>query len=105
LRAGRLKKKITIQQPTETKDSAGALQTSWSTFAIVWAEVTPQTGREFRTAQQVNAEITIVFRIRYLKSVTPKMRISWDSRIFDIESIVNIMEKNEQLLLNCKEVL
>ena len=103
MRAGRLNKKITIQQTTETQSSIGEVINTWATFAIVWAAIEPLLGREYFESQQVNAEETIRFRIRYVAGITPKMRISWHSRLFDIRSIINVRERNQELLLMAVE--
>lgn len=105
VKAGRLNKKITIQETTQTQNSYGEVIDAWSTYAFIWASVEPTSGREFMAAQQINSEITIAFRTRYLSGVTAKMRISWDGRLFDIESVINPVEKNEQLLIICRERL
>lgn len=99
IRAGKLRNKIVIQQNTPSTDSFGERDASWSTFATVWADIKPLTSREYWDAVQVNAESTLKFVIRYLSGVTPKMRISWDSRIFNIESIINVDERNKMIVL------
>jgi SPP1 family predicted phage head-tail adaptor len=63
-------------------------------------------GREAFTAQREQAEATHKINIRYdsaLASVTPKNRILFGSQIFDIESIVNIYERNKDLVFMCRE--
>ena len=66
--------------------------------------ITPQPGAEpfendrFRSVQRV------VFETRYTTGITTKMRISWDSRIFTIQSIVNVDERNKLLRLITEEV-
>ena len=103
MRSGRLNKKITIQKTTQAQSSIGEATDTWLTYAVRWASIEPLLGREYFESQQVNAEETIRFRIRYLSGVTPKMRISWDSRLFDIRSVVNVGERNKEMLLMAVE--
>jgi len=35
--------------------------------------------------------------------ITHKMRVAWDSRIFEIESVLNVGERNRELLLMASE--
>jgi SPP1 family predicted phage head-tail adaptor len=103
IRAGELDKRITIQSYTTTQNSYGEETKSWSDLVTVWAAVEPLQGREYWAAQKVNAELTVQFRIRYRAGITPKMRVYYDSRYFYIISGVNPKQRNEELILLCKE--
>ena len=76
---------------------------SWGTFATVHANVLPLKGREFFNAQQINAETTTKFVIRYLAGITEKMRISYDSKVYNIQGIVNVGERDRMIELMCGE--
>lgn len=84
MRAGQLRNRITIEQYTSTRDTMGGEVKTWATVATVWASKAHQTSREFFAAAKVNAEITDLFIIRYRSGITPKMRISYDSKYYDI---------------------
>lgn len=105
MRAGELRHRVTIQQKSVTRDSFGAETVSWTDVAVVWAAIEPLQGREFFSAQQVNAEVTTRIRIRYRSGITPAMRVLFGSRAFDIQGIINIEERNRELHLMCKEVV
>jgi SPP1 family predicted phage head-tail adaptor len=81
-------RRVTIEQPTATQDSFGEPDTTWSKLADVWAEVYPVRGSEEFEGQQVYAENTLGFRIRYRSDVTRKMRIVYENDTYDIASIV-----------------
>jgi len=103
MRAGRLNHLVIIQQPTEVQDSTGQAVKSWGTYATVWAGVEPLKGREFLETQQINAETTTRIRIRKLAGVTKKMRVSYDSRIYNINAILHIHERQREMHLMCSE--
>lgn len=104
MQAGKLRHKIIIQTPTETENpDTGELETTWSTFATVWAEILPAVGREFWASKQIVAEITGKIRIRYIAGVNSKMRIKFGSRIFNIIVPINVEEKNIELVLMVSE--
>ncbi len=105
MRAGRLKHKITVQTTTESQSGSGAVTDSWSTYAQPWAEIEPKGGREYFAAQMTNAKIDVVFLIRYQSGITAKMRISWNSRVFNILSVLNKYETGKELLIACEEVV
>lgn len=87
MRAGRLDKRITIEQVSTSQNAKGEPIESWSTLDTVWAEVYPVRGSETFEGQQVYAENTLGFRIRYRSDVTRKMRIDHGGTKYDIEAI------------------
>jgi SPP1 family predicted phage head-tail adaptor len=103
VKIGKLRHRITIEQVTETQDIDGSVIETWTTFATAQASIEPVSGREYFAAQSTQAEVTHRIRLRYLSGVTPKMRVNYNSRIFDILSVININERNRELQLMCRE--
>jgi SPP1 family predicted phage head-tail adaptor len=104
--AGKLREKIEVQSSTVSQDTEGGVTLTWATIAggRVWAAVEPLSGNEQMLAQQVNAGLSHRVRIRYMP-ITTKHRISYRSRILDINAIVNVDERREQLELLCTEAV
>lgn len=90
MKAGRLNRRITIQEPTETQDDYGEAIQSWATYRTVWAEKRDLPGNEAFDADQIVAEAVTDWRIRHLSGLTRKMRISYGGDIYDIRSIKEI---------------
>jgi len=103
MRAGELRHRITLQTPVEAADGMGGVTTTWIIFKTVWAAIWPLRGAEYITAQQVQSELTHKVRIRYLANLTPKHRIRWGDRYFDIQSIINPDERNIYFEMMCRE--
>jgi len=103
MKPGRMRHRITIQQTARTQNGFGEPIDSWSTFETVWASVEPLRGREFWAQQQVNSEVSIRVRMRYLSGVTSAMRILFGSRILPIESVIDQEEKHKEMQLMCSE--
>lgn len=107
MKAGDLRHRITIQAPPEpedvSQDNYGQEKPGWSRFAIVNAAIEPLSGREFWNAQQIQATQVTRIRIRYLAGVTERMRVVWGERKFNIQSIINMDERNIELQLMCVE--
>ena len=99
VRAGQMRHKITIESVVETRTGSGAITESWETFKTVRAEVLPVSGREYFSAQTTNAQNTVKFNIRYVPNIDSKMRINYDSRIFDIQNIINYRERNHAMTI------
>ncbi|BBE50898.1 Head-tail adaptor [Ferriphaselus amnicola] len=102
--AGRLDRRITLQQKTAARGALGGHQEVWSNLATVWAEVRDLSGREIFNAKAVGSAATRVATIRYRADVKAdhrvllangiKLRIEWLRRI----------ERHETLELYCLEI-
>ena len=100
--SGRLRHRIIIQSQSTTKDTHGQAVTTWTDVATVWAAVEPIRGREFFAAAQINSEVTTRIRIRWRSGVTAAMRVSFDSRIYDIQAVIVPTEVHDEMQLMCK---
>jgi len=102
---GKLRHKVTIQQPSATKDGYGALVENWSDVKTVNASVEPLSGRELFAAQQVHSETTTRIKMRYRAGITSKMRVVYGTRIYDILAPIDPEERHRYLLLMCRELI
>ena len=50
------------------------------------------------------AERTVRFFIRWQTGITHKMRISYDSRLFDIRTVIDVRERNRSIEIIAVEV-
>jgi SPP1 family predicted phage head-tail adaptor len=107
LAAGRLNKLVTIQRNTPTQDGEGGPVDSWAMHKTVWASVEPLLGQERLLAQQVTATLSHKFRWRTVDApaVTPRDRISWDGRYFDIHQVLDVREAGEETVVLAGEVV
>lgn len=92
--SSRLKKRISIEVPTETADGAGGFTITWNNFASVWAEIIPLRGREELQSAKIQEVKNFKITIRYLSGITTKMRINFGGRIFNIRAVMNMMEES-----------
>lgn len=92
VRAGDLRSRVTIQQPTETQDAFGEPDVTWSTYATRWARIDYAGGREFLGADALRTERRAVITMHYTSGITEKMRIVHGSTTFDIVSVANVGE-------------
>ena len=103
LAAGTLDKRVTIEAPTSTRNAIGEAVPGWSVFAAAWASIEPLQGREFWAQQQVQSEVTVRIRIRYLAGVTAAMRVVGGPKVYTILAVINPGDANEELQLMCSE--
>ena len=98
-----MRHRIRIESATETQGSDGSLIQTWHTFATVWASIEPLAGKEYFAAGREQASVSHRIRIRYLPGVSHGMRVNWESRLLEIESAINLWERNRELILMCRE--
>lgn len=106
MKSGRMRFRVTIQQPSLSSDGMGGGEYAWNDVATVWADVTTTsgnsniesfTGNQFRTTQYYNV------RMRYRNGITTKMRLLHYGRVLEILSIVDKDERKREISLYCKE--
>ena len=108
LAAGRLRHRVTIEQPVVTQDqTTGAIVETWGAFAErVPAAIEPLSARDFIQSAAMQSEITTRITVRYIVGLKPNMRVVHGSTIYNIRGI--LPDKNsgrEYVTLPCDEVL
>ena len=106
MRAGELRRRVSIQQRDATQDTFGQQATSWTDlYTNVPVAIQALSGRELLAAQAVNSEVSHNINLRYLAGITANMRILYGTRIFNITAVMNIDERNKELMLQAAEGL
>ena len=103
MRAGQLRHKVVIEQPTEAQAISGATTKTWSTFGTTRASINPLSGVEGMAAKERQATVTHEIKIRWLPGITTMMRVIYDSRFFYIKSTLDKDERRREMTLLCLE--
>jgi len=77
-------RKIVIERVTRTQDAFGAIIETWATFATIYANIIPVSGRELYSSDRPNLRSSTRFYIYYRDDITEKDRILYDSNYYDI---------------------
>lgn len=105
MNSGKLRHRITIQTYVETVQDNGEVSRTWSTFAQRWAAWKQERGTEIETeAEAVEGRITHKFTIRKTDGVTQDMRITYNSRTFNITGVVADATDERWQIIDCTEV-
>lgn len=110
MQAGRLRHRVTIQGQGSGQSSTGEPNGAWAEVGTYWASVEPLRGREFLESRSQQALVDTRVKMRFNRVVKTKMRLVWVdetdySHIYDIESVIHIMERQRETQLMCREVL
>jgi|TARA_R100000479_G_C6371370_1_gene197205 SPP1 family predicted phage head-tail adaptor len=93
---GQLRNRIALQSLSPTTDAGGGQSVSFSTATTVWAKVENLSGTENSFGDQIEDRSNYRFTIRYYSSLTPKFRISYNSKTFNIQHISSVLEGKER---------
>lgn len=105
MKFSKLRHRITFLKPvTVIKNSMNESVPKYTEYMTVWANVSPKTGREYDEAQKLRAETTYNVHTRYFSNITSDMQIEYNNKLLKIESVLNVDEKNEELLIVASEV-
>lgn len=111
---GDLRHLITIQAPSSTAGAMGnsLVPGSWTQALATWAAIyTPGAGgirgggRFGAQGDQIISEATHVVKIRWTPvTLAAGYQVLFGTRVFTINYIENLLERNRVLLLYCKEI-
>jgi SPP1 family predicted phage head-tail adaptor len=102
---GSLRHLLTVQQNTPSVDDSGGPKETWTTFATWRAGMEPETGREYYRLRQIHADMTASFVGHYKAGITTEMRLSLDTRTWNILAVVNESEANRVTRIVARENL
>jgi SPP1 family predicted phage head-tail adaptor len=109
-RAGNRRHQVQVQQRVTGKDALGAPVHNWTTLFNTTVGITPLSGRELMAAQAIRAEAThnieASYRAEWANPVRAcGYRILFGERIFNIQHVQNVDERNREVLIIATEGL
>ena len=104
MRAGTLRHRVIIQKKDDAASRISG-ETTWNDYATVWAQIAPASGSQTSDSNtmKTDSEVTHRITIRFLRGLTPDMRLSFEGRIFKIEIIINTNERNREIEIQAIE--
>jgi len=109
MKTSQYKKRITIQEYTETKNARGITLKEWYDTKTVWANINTNIENEEDIASSTKAKKTKEITIRYDKTLEQKLNNTEKYRIFyktpyNILGIENVNEENIELKIRCEAI-
>lgn len=91
MRASKLDRRITIQRAVTARDSFNnVVPTSWQNLKTIWASKQEILDSEKIAAQEVGADITMRFQVRwssFVATITAKDRLVFENRTYGILAV------------------
>lgn len=104
MRTGLMRRVITIRTNALAPDGMGGHTTTPTDVVNIPARVEPLEGRELLVAQQTGMQRPHRFTLRYRAGMTGAKTIIYDSRTFDIKSVMDPEEKHRELVITADEI-
>ena len=92
---GEMRNRVAIQSLTNSTDSGGGQAITYSTAVTVWAKVENLSGSETMFGDQIEGRSTYKFTIRYYSALNTSYRLSYNSKVFNIQHIKSVLEGKE----------
>jgi SPP1 family predicted phage head-tail adaptor len=86
-----------------TSSASGEQVAAYTRGATVWASLEPLSGRELLNAQQIVSDSTHQITMRHTWKIGHRDQILFGSRIFEVDFISNIDERNIELVILAHE--
>ena len=102
---GELRQSVSFQTNNPTRGTDGAEVDEYTDTVTTRAKIETTGGKEFYSAQRINAETTALFIVRYRSTINQAQRIKFGTRYFEIIAINNHESRNVWLLISAKEVI
>ena len=100
---GRMQNRITFKSKTGVSDLAGGFVNTLADYYTCWAEIVRDSDSRTNIAGTDGFAVDITFKIRYTTSKVfdKKLVISFQNRLYMINSIINQEDRNKYLLIGC----
>jgi SPP1 family predicted phage head-tail adaptor len=101
--SGDMNRRVVLQRATVTRNEFNEEIETWATLAMVWARKDDVSAAESFRAQEVGAQLTTRFRIRYSATVAtlnPHDRVLHAGRLYNITG-VREKQRNRWIEVDC----
>jgi SPP1 family predicted phage head-tail adaptor len=100
---GKLHNRITFKSKTGVSDGAGGYVNTLADYYTCWAQMSTDSNTRTNISGTDGIKDDITFRIRYTTSKTfdKKLVISFQSKLYMINSIINEGDNNKYFLIGC----
>lgn len=113
MQAGKLNRRIQVQQQTTTQDAAGQERQSWTTVYTCWANIDVQRSQLVYTTAEFASKSIVRITMRWTSSIViaANMRIIYTepttgvTHTYNVETPLNTAQGNRELIVLCYELM
>lgn len=97
MRAGKLKRYVTLYDEVKMKDSLGGVSVNWANARSVYASADALGGREFIAAQGLSGETVVLFTMRMDTTFSQTSKIVMDGVDYRVRQVRNVASRDREL--------
>ena len=104
---GEMVHRVAIQAQTQAQDALGGQTETWNTVLTIMAALATTASKELYQTGQFTGQVTHRVSIYWPGAgiaILGGMRVVYGSRIFIVQTVENVQERNCILLLHCLEI-
>ena len=103
---GKLHNRITFKSKTSVSDDAGGYVNTLANYYTCWAQIARDNESKTNIIEKDSINADITFRIRYTTSKTfdNKLVISYQNKLYLINSVINERDANKYFLIGCSTI-
>jgi SPP1 family predicted phage head-tail adaptor len=108
MRAGRLRRRLTVDEPITSRNDTGEELVTWVTRGTIWAAIEPGKGKEDLVANQITADTDTRIVVRwsgFSNGINAKWRFVHQGVKYNIESISHKNLGQREIEFMCKSGL
>lgn len=87
-------RQVTLERRTTSQNAIGEAIKTWATLATVPAAYKPAPGAEPVNGDKVEAELPVVFTIRFYSGLNPKDRLTYGGQVYNILAVTEVGRKH-----------
>lgn len=108
MKPGRLRHRITIEQPSQSINDRGEASTTWAEYDKRYAEVKTESASQYRQSERPKGQVKYEVTLRYDYNITSDMRVKWTDRegtthTLGIEGKTGDVKNAWHMVLHCIE--
>ena len=100
---GKMRYKVKVETATNTRDAGGGLSQVFNPVTYIYANIMPKSANSAYRQGILQEKVTHEVTIRYMKNIDTNSKITYGTRSFAVNGIVNVDERNRFLTLLCEE--
>lgn len=104
MQAGKLNRRVTVKELSDTQDAAGQPVQTWADVATVWAHIRHLSGVESIKADADTSVVKASIRIRRMTGIDAGMRVYHGATVYEIKAVLPDEESRERLDMACEVV-
>ena len=103
---GSMRHQVSIQSQSASPDpTTGAPTQAWQTVRTTWASISTVSSKELFLANQFADQASHLVSMRWTSvRLSAGMRVVFGSRVFTVQNVENVLERNIRLNLTCQEI-